>query len=452
MKHEVTVSPNTVRGLKKWRVRWYEAGRVKRASFGSREVADSKAAELRGDATSVRKWAAGLEQTRLEKLRLVDMEAERRGVDIMALLTLLQSAKDKPAAGPTLNAAIDELVLVWTKAGRNARYIEQLAWNLKSFAKQSPGMSISNVTLREVEQFLNTKQLVSRGDFRGRLSILFNFAVRRGYLVSNPCTRLERITVTRPAPHFLTVDETRKALAWLSENPRANKTRALGWFVLSTFAGLRPEEADKTTWKDVNLEEGWIKVEAQTTKTRQRRVVYPQKLALDWLREVKTLNLPLEISNEGRKWICKQLLPVLGWPTISKKSKGGWKKDVTRHSCGTYWTTQSGDTKTVAHALGHSESILLKNYRGLSTRVEAEKFWALRPDTITKPKKLPKKKPLQLCNSTPNTPSMSAPTPSTEPSTSSPLTTPKTTETSTSSICNSTIPTPTTPTPPNTGS
>jgi len=412
----VTVSPVTIRGVKRWRVRYHENGRVKRAHFSARDTADSHAAKLRSEAVGARKRLATLPQSRLDQLVLLNDEAERRGVDLLTLLTLLQSAEGKPA-GPTLKAVIAELNTVWTKGGRDETYVNQLDGILNDFCDSCPAdLPINKGGLAEVEQFLNTKNLVSRGGYRTRLSTLLNFAIRRGYVTNNPCQRLEPIRVTRPAPHIFTPDEVATCATWLQKHPKT-----LGHFVLSTFAGLRPEEAAKTTWNEINFEEQWIRVEAQTTKVRQRRVVYPPKMAFAWLRAAKETGAKLTTSRATRNRVHKRLCKLLGWSR--------WKKDVTRHSAASYWLSNTGEAAAIATALGHSEKILRKNYMGLCTRVEAEKFWALRP---SKP---------------PNTPSTSAPTPSTASSKSSSPATP----TSTSSTCNSTTPTPTTPTPPSTG-
>ena len=62
---------------------------------------------------------------------------------------------------------------------------------------------------------------------------------------------------------------------------------------------------------------------------------------------------------------------VLDWPA--------WKQDVTRHSAASFWLAQCGSTATVSTELGHSESVLLKNYKALVTKTEAAAYWALLP-------------------------------------------------------------------------
>jgi len=68
-------------------------------------------------------------------------------------------------------------------------------------------------------------------------------------------------------PAILTVEQVKQCLDWLV----GKRSRAFAWFVLTSFAGLRPEEAEKTSWHHINFDEGWVRVEAQTTKVRQRR-------------------------------------------------------------------------------------------------------------------------------------------------------------------------------------
>ena len=168
----------------------------------------------------------------------------------------------------------------------------------------------------------------------------------------NPCHRLESSLPVCHAPSILTVEETQKAMDWLRVHPKW-----LAWFALSAFAGLRPEEAAGSEWKAINFTEGSVTVEAQTSKMRQRRVVYPLPMCMAWLKEAKRLKSTLPLTVKARTIGLRLLTVVLGWPE--------WKSDVTRHSAASYWLAQCGSAATVATALGHSESILRKNYMAL---------------------------------------------------------------------------------------
>ena len=361
-----TVSKVLFRGRRRWRVRWHENGKVKRAFLDSYEAATERLRVLRGEATRSAQVLSAATPEDLDKLATLLLESKRRGVDLMDAFQNVDSSK---TSSPALIAVIEELIAAKTKAGRHGPYLQWLGDLLKEFARGQEHIPIHRLGLVEVEKYLDSKNIVSRANYRGRLSTLFNFAVRRGYVIKNPCLQLEAITVTRAEPAVMTVPETIKLLKWLWENPRL-----LGWFCLSTFAGLRPEEAEKTTWADVNFEEQWIRVQAQTTKTRQRRIVYPQPVVFPWLRVLHDHHWKLPVGKAERGNILKDhLRAVVGWPA--------WKKDVTRHTAASMWFSV-GSAETVTKALGHSESMLREHYMALVTKTDAEKFWQLTPDYI----------------------------------------------------------------------
>lgn len=131
------------------------------------------------------------------------------------------------------------------------------------------------------------------------------------------------------APSVLTVKEAEKCLKWLRKNPRS-----LAWFALAAFAGLRPEEVEKTLWKAINFKEGWVHVGAQTSKVRQRRVVDPLPMAMKWLKLAKKLKSKLPLEPWARRVDREKLSELLGWKT--------WKRDVTRHTAASMWLASSG--------------------------------------------------------------------------------------------------------------
>jgi integrase len=363
VKHKISVTRIIRRGAKTWQVRWTEAGRPHRKFFDSKTGAEVYAASLQGELVSHRKQLLALSQAEVEKLWLVHSEAQKRGVDLSALLTLLQSAKDAPAAH-SIQTVMDEMDAAKRKAGRANDYLSSLSNICAAFCKGRERLDVGKFTLSDVEAFLESKELASRSTLRSRLSTLFKFAVRRGYRTDNPCDRLEAITAPHKSPDVFALKEVEKCLAWLMANPRS-----LAWFVLSTFCGLRPEEAEQTTWKDINFEENWVKVEAQTTKVRQRRVVYPLPMAMRWLKLAKKKKAALPLSLKQRTKDRIKLRSVIGWEA--------WKQDVTRHTAASMWLARCGSAATVATALGHSESVLRRHYVALVTKADAEKFWAL---------------------------------------------------------------------------
>ena len=371
MNPHISISKCKVRGKQFWRVRWHDAGIVKRKFFSSREAAAVHATDLRGQAVGARELLAALPQSEQEKLVMLYNEAKRRNADLLAFL-LVQT----PPASETRSArrVLDEMEVAKRKAGRSERYLTGLRWVLDKFIEGREVHSIEQFGLPDVERFLDSKDIAYRATLRARLSTLFKFAIRRGYRNDNPCMRLEPLTIARKNPSIFTVKQVKTALEWFAEHPRA-----LAWFVLSAFAGLRPEEAQNTTWADIHFDEGWIKVEAQTTKIRQRRVVYPLPAAMTWLKRAKKLKSTLPLRAQPLKRERDKFRAALGF----KK----WPKDITRHSASSYWLALTGEAAKIATMLGHSEKTMRKNYLALVTKAEAEQFWAILPAPVAKPRR-----------------------------------------------------------------
>lgn len=145
-----------------------------------------------------------------------------------------------------LSDAITELVKTKTAANRRPAYVASLEQYLRRWAKGQEAKSVSSLKLDEIDAFLNgLPSLSSRATSINRLSTLFSFAVRKSWRADDPCERVERPHVENGTPSILTVEEAKKALAFT----RRNMPRFLPWLTLAMFAGVRPEEADKLTWK-----------------------------------------------------------------------------------------------------------------------------------------------------------------------------------------------------------
>ncbi len=367
MAAKITVQKWTVRGQTRWAVHRLEAGKRKRTFFNSKKAAEAEAGLLRSQLAAVGEAWLALPAPERQRLIQVHCEARQLGVELADLLADWKRSPRFTGSSPPLETTIAELLNAKATSGRSARYAASLAIPLRQFARGRERAPIASIGVLDVEGFLNSKNIHSRQTLRARLSTLFRFAVRRGYRADNPCDRLESVKVVKTPPAILTLEQVKQCLEWLD----AKRSRAFAWFVLTSFAGLRPEEAEKTSWHHINFDEGWIRVEAQTTKVRQRRVVYPHATAMAWLRHARSQGAELPLPRQARRRAIRMLRALLGF--------AHWPKDVTRHSAASYWLADTGSAAQVAEALGHSEDVLRKNYMALVTKVQAQEFWRLLP-------------------------------------------------------------------------
>ncbi|MEI6194987.1 MAG: hypothetical protein WCS42_11735 [Verrucomicrobiota bacterium] len=366
MRNKATVTAAMVRGEKNWKVRFRDAGgNVKCKYFpGNAKVeANAYATELNGAAIGADNRLATLPANERAKLVFIYDEAQKRGVDT---LSFLSASVDSTAftKSPAVEDVLGELITSKESAGKNASYCDSLRCVNTAFIRGFERMPINKITKADVVKFLNSKNIRSRSTLRARLSALFMYGISNNYCDINPCDKLEKISLPKTTPTILTVEETEKCLTWLKVNPRA-----FGWFALSCFCGLRPEEAEKTTWDMINFAEGYVRVEASTTKVGCRRIVYPKAEAMKLLKAAKDAGATLPLPTRKTSWQKWKLCDVLGWE--------GWKQDVTRHTAASNWIAATGEVAAIATAMGNSETILRRFYMALVTKVDAARFWAL---------------------------------------------------------------------------
>lgn len=267
-----------------------------------------------------------------------------------------------------IGEAIADLFAAKLAAGRRARYVEGLKAYLTKFAHGRETMPLARFTSADIEQWFDARaeKPATRASNLGRLSALFAFAKRRGWTADNVCDRVERITTDAHPPAIFTPDQVATALHFL----RAKLPDFLPWFTLATFAGIRPEELDKLTWEDVNLDDALVTVNAAASKVRRRRIVHLQPVAIAWLRRRGPLPLPYVT----RRRHLRRLRAHLGLAR--------WPQDVLRHTAASHLLALWNDAGRVALELGNSPAILLRHYRELVTSEDSARFWALHPDAL----------------------------------------------------------------------
>lgn len=365
----VSVVRGKHRGRRVWIVGWTEDGKRRRQYFGHQDAADAAAEDLRlsrgEDAEEWRRMSPAEKADVLAAVRL----AKQHGTTVaQTVRDWIAGIRGSAPDCPTLDTAIAALLATKETAARSPRYTAALRHVLEAFAAGRGSVPLSAITSTTITEWLATKPEAARPTYLSRLSTLFGWAIRHEYVGRNPCDRVELPKARRGTPSALSVRQSAKVLAWA----RRRAPRALPAVVLSLMAGLRPEEAQQTTWDAVDLKAGLIRVDAQTSKVRQRRVVYPMPAAIAWLQWAKDHGGVLP-------------LPRITWRRTIRALRDRlkldrWPQDVTRHTAATYWLAATGDPYAVAESLGHSPAILKTHYRALVTRADAERFWRLFPN------------------------------------------------------------------------
>jgi hypothetical protein len=372
-KRRVAVSRCWHNDQNQWRVRWHVADKPRRKFFPSEDQADSYAAKLRGHAVVERsRFDGDLSDGDRQKLEMVRSEATRRGVDI---LTFLTAAPPPENIAHPIGGVIAEMLAEGKRLGRDEDYLSSLRQICTAFAAAREKTPIEHFTKAQVQAFLDTKPSGSHHTIRSRLSTLFKF---NQYHPKNPCVGLKLAAEKKKPIQVFTPAEAEKCVRWLKnfssskhtpKRHRATAHRGMGWFLLTAFGGLRPEEAFQCPAGNLHLDakKPFVEVTPNICKTGQQRIVYILPEVVTALKFAIARGSVFPFGEKGKIKLQRQLRGVLGWKV--------WKFDVTRHSAASYWHALVNDPKHVVEMLGHTEGTYKKHYKKPVEREIAEAYF-----------------------------------------------------------------------------
>lgn len=365
----ITVRSVRVRGEKRWCVDALMPDGRKRQFFKSQAQADRVAAGMRKDMGSG-EYLGSLMPAERKELETVHRLAVKAGTTPMKVwMEWNTGIRDAPSSSAiTLGSAINLCVAAKTASGRRKRYLYSLGMYLRAFAVGRTEIPLQTVSHHEVMEWVSKySSLQTRSTWINRISTLYEWAIRAGHATVNPCKRVERIRVEQAPPKILSVDQCDGLLRFL----RDKHPEGLAWFSIAMLAGARPSEVDRLSWSSVDVPRGIITIDAAASKVRTRRIIHLLPCAKAWLAESERLQAHLPLRYGARTRIMRYVRDHLGLKH--------WPQDILRHTAASYWLAHRQDAGAVAHELGNSAGILLRVYRELVSREDAERWVALMP-------------------------------------------------------------------------
>jgi integrase len=365
---DIYLNECTLRGKPVWYLSWKVGVKRHRRFFATRAEAEADRKVIRAQLGLVGEtWMELPRQTRNE-IMSVWYEVQDAGLTMRQVWDEYRSGvRGQKSSSIALGAAITEMIAAKQGANRGENYTKEMGRYLRQFATGREKLPLVAITSQVIEDWFAARREAdsTRASSTARLATLFNWAKRRGYVTTNPCDAMERVTVKRGAPAIFNVEQATQAMEWA----RANEPRLLGWLSLALFAGVRPEEADQVSWDHIDLERGVIRIES--AKHSRRRIVHAHPTATRWIAESKRLNAWLPLAQMSRRRFLRRLRDGMGLEE--------WPQDVLRHSAASYWLASTQDAAAVSLQLGNSVGVLMRHYRELVSREDAARFWAISP-------------------------------------------------------------------------
>jgi integrase len=207
----------------------------------------------------------------------------------------------------------------------------------------------------------------TRNTHRKRMVTLWRWARSRDLLPRDLETEADRTDRAQEKAPEIGIITPAVFLEWLLL-VRADLQHDLAALVVSGFCGLRRSEIHGQQWKDINLEEGHLRVTSAKRGTPSRRLVPLPQNAVQWL-----------LACRDRKGnLCEGM-------AVDRARKAGiaaglnLPENCTRHSYISYAVAKTKNIPAVALDAGNSPTIIHKHYRELVTAATAEKWFALLP-------------------------------------------------------------------------
>ncbi|MDO5450684.1 MAG: tyrosine-type recombinase/integrase [Akkermansia sp.] len=272
------------------------------------------------------------------------------------------------------SAAVEAALESRRAKGLRPRSIVDFRYICKRLLKRNPGLEkrrVRSITSEDCAQYLaaafDTPQQYKKA--RAILSGVFSTAVKRGWCDSNPVARVEVPVVREKAVQVLAPQEIDRLLETAQEHENGACLSAVGMML---YAGIRPQEVQRLTWGQVDLEHGSICILPQHSKTGGARRV--------------TINPPLArlLGDAGQhaahepvcppNWLCKwrTLRRAAGWDSASRR----WTQDALRHTFASYHLGHFHDYTALQWEMGYRSSALLRTrYVDLRGVVDPQAFW-----------------------------------------------------------------------------
>ena len=275
---------------------------------------------------------------------------------------------------------IDELIAQKEQVGRSPNHIDDLKIKLGTFREYiKDDTIIGDITSDQIQSYIYVAQNglsgLSKANHIRILKLLFNFAIGKGYTSVNPVKKIDKPTFKFAAPKVMSPEDFTVLLNHCYKNKWYDR---LAIFVLEGFCGIRVEEATRMQWKDIDLTEKVVKLDADNAKgPRWRHNIIPEN-AMKWF-----------LAFEDKRLSAR---PIIGenWKTLIRSAihsaKVNHPKNCIRHSFASFALKAGWKPEDVSNYMGHGGSLktLNKSYRNVTPNLEtSQKWWAIVPNPET---------------------------------------------------------------------
>lgn len=265
-----------------------------------------------------------------------------------------------------------------TFAPEQKRHVESVRSIVGRFVSRATTFTvkISDVTRGDIERWIACTSCAS--SYNAHLSYLgafFSWA-NKTYHTGNPCEGILRKAIAYKEPQFMRPTDVSRFMQAAEARPDANVI--VPRLVLGFFCGLRSAEIDRVLWRDIDLENGEVRVSMPKgyTKGVKPRIVGFQPNVVEWF----TKYYP-RVHPAGTSLYASYREARIAFNQIAKNLGLRLDRNTMRHTYATMHVGAFRNLEATSCNMGHTGGarLLLAHYRGLVGANEAGTFWGILP-------------------------------------------------------------------------
>jgi integrase len=257
------------------------------------------------------------------------------------------------------------------RSKRSPVYLANVAMWANEFADTFPGYAVCDLTKDHLNAYIGKfKDLSakSRNDRRNTVKMFLRWCMAMDYLSQQhrlfEAVGFKAEDLDQAEIEFYNAKELRDMLT--TAGPELVPVIAL-----SALAGIRREEVLRLDWSDVWRVKGKVEISARIAKGRQRRLVSVCASLADWLRPHRNASGP--VWGKSPDALEEKLEALRDGLKIPAK-RNGLRRGFISHGMALHC-----NENLISAECGNSPQMIHDHYRGLTTRKDAVKWFAVKP-------------------------------------------------------------------------